>query len=65
MIRVNATEGFAVLVKHSHLPVMVFSPLVFSVCCEFPSFHLRNTVEEVSSVLFILGFQFNYGGVQR
>jgi hypothetical protein len=47
------------------LPVMVFSPLVFSVCCEFPSFHLRNTVEEVSSVLFILGFQFNYGGVQR
>jgi hypothetical protein len=65
VIRVPSNKGFAVLVKQSHLPVIVFSTLVFSVCCEFPSFHLRNTVEEVFSVLFILGFQFNYGGVQR
>jgi hypothetical protein len=28
-IRVDATKSLAVLVKHSHLPVMVFSPLVF------------------------------------
>ena len=39
-IGVDTTKGFAVLIKHSHLPVMVFSPSVFSECCAFPNFHL-------------------------
>jgi hypothetical protein len=41
MIRVDATESFAVLVKHSHLPVPVLSPLVFPEGCVFPKFHLE------------------------
>jgi hypothetical protein len=30
-VRVHASKSLAVLVKHSRLPVMMFSPLVFSV----------------------------------
>jgi hypothetical protein len=41
MVRVDASESFAVLVKHSRLPVPVLSPLVFPVCCVSPSFHLE------------------------
>jgi hypothetical protein len=40
-IGVNATKGFAVFVKHSHLPVTVFTPTVFPEYCGFPSFHLE------------------------
>jgi hypothetical protein len=38
---VGASEPLPVLVKHSHLPVMVFSPFVFPECCGFPNFHLE------------------------
>ena len=31
MIRVDASESLAVLVKQRHLPVMVFSPSVFRI----------------------------------
>ena len=39
-IRVDTTKSFAVLVKHGHLPVIVFSPSVFPECCAFPNYHL-------------------------
>jgi hypothetical protein len=39
MIRVDATKSFDVLVKQSHLPVMVLSPTVLPECCGFPRFH--------------------------
>jgi len=38
---VGAREPLAVIVKNGHLPVMVFSPLVFPECCMFVSFHLE------------------------
>jgi hypothetical protein len=41
MIRVGVSESFAVLVKHSRLPVVVHSPLVYPQCCGFPNFHLE------------------------
>jgi hypothetical protein len=39
---VSAGEPLPVLVKHSHLPVMVFSPSVFLKWCAFPNYHLGN-----------------------
>ncbi len=42
---VGAREPLAVIVKHSHLPMMVLSPSVFPEYCGFPaSFHLRDTI---------------------
>ena len=41
VIRVDASKPLPVIVKYRHLPVMVFSSLVFSKCCVFPSFHLE------------------------
>jgi hypothetical protein len=38
-IRVDATEGFAITIKHSNLPVMVFSPPVFLNRGAFPRLH--------------------------
>jgi len=39
-VRVDTTKGFAVLVKHRHLPVMVLSPSVFHEYCALPTYHL-------------------------
>jgi hypothetical protein len=39
-IRIDTTKSFAILVKRSHLPVMVFSPSVFPECCAFTTCHL-------------------------
>ena len=39
-IRVDTTKSFAVLVKHGHLPMVVFSPSVFPECRSFPAYHL-------------------------
>jgi hypothetical protein len=44
MIRVLATKCFAVFVKHGHLPMPVFSALIFPEDRVFSSFHLRNTI---------------------
>jgi hypothetical protein len=41
---VSASKPIPVFVKQSHLPVMVFSPLVFSVRRGLPNFHVRNTI---------------------
>ena len=42
MNRVGAGEPLTVLVEHRHLPLMVFSPFVFSVRSGFPmDFHLE------------------------
>lgn len=36
---VSASKPFTVLVKHRHLPMMVFSPSVFLERCAFSDFH--------------------------
>jgi hypothetical protein len=43
-IGVDATKGFAVIVKHSDLPVTVLAPIVFPECCGFPNFHLEKYI---------------------
>jgi hypothetical protein len=44
MVRVGAGEPFTVLIKHGHLPMMVFSPCVFAERCAFPNFHLQEDI---------------------
>ena len=39
-ICVDATKGLAILVKHSHLPVTMLSPLVFPKSRSLPSYHV-------------------------
>ena len=45
---VGASKPLPVLVKHSHLPVVVFSPLVFTECCGLPSFHFEILTRKVA-----------------
>jgi hypothetical protein len=43
-VRINASKAFPILVKQSHLPVMVFSSLVFPEYCALPNFHLEEHI---------------------
>jgi hypothetical protein len=43
-VRINTSKVFPVRVKHSHLPVMVFSSLVFPEYCALRNFHLEEHI---------------------